>query len=439
MPWFRVSAAFTLLLSLAIPVVADDWPQWMGPQRDGIWREKGVLKALPKGGPTVKWRTPIQGGYAGPAVADGRVYVFDYVTDGNRNADDPGTATKLMGKERLLCLDAGTGMEVWKYEYDCPYSVSYPAGPRCTPTVSGGNVYILGAMGDLACLDAKTGKKAWSKNLPKDYNAKVPMWGYAGHPLVEGNKLFTLAGGEGSIAVCLDTATGKEIWRALSAEQIGYCPPTMIQAGGVAQLLIWHAEALNSLDPASGKVYWSLPLVPNYGMAIMSPRKQGDLVYVGGIDKKSMLVKLDATRPAATVAGYAKGVLAISPVNSTPLVDGDYIYGVDQDGKLHCAQLADGKRLWSTSVPVTGEDAANSGTAFLVKNGELFYLFNELGELIIARLSPKGYDEVSRAKILAPTSLAFGRDVVWSHPAFANRCMYARNDREIVCVSLEDK
>jgi outer membrane protein assembly factor BamB len=417
---------------------ADDWPQWLGPQRDSVWRETGIMKTFPKEGPPVKWRMPISGGYAGPAVAEGRVFVLDYDAAGDRNADDGGTRTKLTGKERILCFDATTGKQLWKHEYDCKYDISYPIGPRCTPTVSGGKVYALGAMGDLTCLAAGDGKVLWTKNLPREYQAEVPQWGYSGHPLVDGKQLYCFAGGDGSTVVALDKDTGKELWRSLSAP-IGYAPPVLVKAGGVQQLLIWHAEALNGLDPATGKVFWSIELKPDYGMSIMTPRKLGDYVFVGGVGGHGMLVKLAADKPAAEVAWRGKPNNAVYPVNSTPFLEDGYIYGVDQDSNLRCVKMEDGQRLWATLVPTVGAERDKSGTAFLVKNGDLFYLFNETGHLIIARLSPKGYDELARAKILEPTSKAFGRDVVWSHPAFANRCVYARNDKELVCVSLEAK
>jgi outer membrane protein assembly factor BamB len=137
-----------VLLIAALPLPAADWPQWMGPKRDAVWPEDGVLEAFPKGGPRVLWRTPVGGGYSGPAVVGDRVYVTDYVTDGDvlkENFD----RKKLAGKERVLCLDAKTGKGVWKHEYDKAYTISYPAGPRCTPTVDGDRVYALGAEGDL--------------------------------------------------------------------------------------------------------------------------------------------------------------------------------------------------------------------------------------------------------------------------------------------------
>ena len=170
------NGSFLLLLSLAVPCAkADDWPQWLGPQRDSIWREQGIMQTFPKGGPTVKWRAKVAWGYAGPAVQDGRVFLFDFDTAGDPNIDSGAGRTDLEGKERILCLDAATGKQHWKYEYACTYKLSYPAGTRCTPTISAGKVYALGAMGELTCLDAKSGKKIWSKNLPKEYMATMPL------------------------------------------------------------------------------------------------------------------------------------------------------------------------------------------------------------------------------------------------------------------------
>src|SRR5207244_3876391 len=134
----------------------------------------------------------------------------------------------------------------WKHEYPCAYRISFPAGPRCTPTVQDGKVYTLGAMGNLYCLDAADGKVLWSKDFPKEYQAPVPLWGFCGHPLVDGQKLFCVAGGPGSVAVALDKDTGKELWRSLTAKEQGYSAPTLIKAGGTRQLLIWDAAALHS-------------------------------------------------------------------------------------------------------------------------------------------------------------------------------------------------
>ncbi len=431
-------AVVALLVTTPASVRADDWPQWMGPNRDDVWRETGILDKFPVAGPKVVWRMPVGGGYAGPAVAGGRVFVSDFVPDNSAAVppNDPMKRPEIAGKERTLCFNAADGKLLWTHAYDCPYRISYPAGPRCTPTVDGERVYTVGAMGNLFCLEAATGNVVWSVDYKKDYGVKPPTWGFAGHPLVDGNKLICIVGGEGSVAVAFDKATGKELWRALSAKEPGYSSPTVIEAGGKRQLIIWHSEAVNSLDPETGKVWWSVPLVPDFGMAIMAPQKSGNYLYAAGIDKKGLLLKLSADRPAAEVVWRGTKDTAVYPVNSTPLLEDGYIYGVCTESQLRCVKLETGERIWDTMVPTLGSKRGRSGTAFLVKNGDRHFLFNETGHLIIARLSPKGYEELGRVKLLEPTGSAFGRDVVWSHPAFAGKCVFARNDKEIVCVSL---
>lgn len=429
--------ALLVALLCLVAVRADDWPQWMGPKRDAVWRETGILEKFPEGGPRVLWRTPIKGGYAGPAVADGRVFVLDFDTAGDVKAGSkPMGKPMLKGTERVLCLDAKTGKELWKHEYDATYQVQYPAGPRCTPTVDGERVYTLGTMGDLLCLEVKTGKVVWSKNAVKDFGAKVPIWGFTSHPLVDGKKLFVTAGGKDGVAVALDKATGKVLWQAVKADEPGYAPPTIIEAGGKRQLLVWPPKSIHSLDPETGKEHWSYELEPAYGMSIMAPRQLGDYLFAGGIGWKSALLKLDREKPGVTEVWTGTKTTSISPVNMTPFLEDGMIYGVDQPGELRGVDLLTGKRLWQTYNPTTGARNASSGTGFLVKNGDRFFIFGETGRLTIARLSRKGYEEIDRAQILEPTSFTFGRNVVWSHPAFANQSMYARNDREIVRVSL---
>src|SRR6478672_6350552 len=232
----------TLLICnlLAAVVVADDWPQWLGPTRDDAWKETGIIEKFPDGGPKILWRVPLAGGYSGPAVAAGKVYVTDFVRTSGDGKNDPNSRADLTGRERVLCLRATDGKELWKHDYNCTYKISYPSGPRTTPAIAGGKVYTLGAEGDLLCLDAETGKPQWSKNLKQEYHTESPNWGFCGHPLVAGDKLYCLVGGQGSVAVCFDRHSGREIWRALaSPSDSGYCPPKIINAGGKKQLLIW--------------------------------------------------------------------------------------------------------------------------------------------------------------------------------------------------------
>jgi len=429
------SVAWALSLMVGI-ARADDWPQWLGPNRDSVWRETGIIETFPPDGPPVLWRAPIAGGYTGPAVADGRVYLMDYVTEGDRTGD-PNSRSSLQGEERVLCFSATDGQLLWKHAYQRPYEISYPAGPRATPTVDDGRVYTLGAEGDLLCLNAKDGTVVWSRHFPSDYGAETPLWGCCSHPLIVGDKLFCIVGGPGSIAVAFDKHSGKELWRALTAKETGYSAPTLIHVDGQPQLVIWHAESVNGLDPETGRLLWSVPLDPNYAMSIVTPRQLGRYLFVGGIVNKSALLRLSSSPPAADVVWRGKRELGIGPVMVTPMLEDEYLYGVDGKGELRCVELATGEQLWTNYSAATGGDrGAHSACAFLVKQGDRFFLASETGELIIARLSPEKYTEISRAKIIEPTGTAFGRSVWWSHPAFANRSVYARNDKELICVSL---
>jgi outer membrane protein assembly factor BamB len=429
---------------VALPVRADDWPQWLGPKRDSVWRETGLLEKFAANGPKVLWRVPIDGGFSGPAVADGKVFVTDYVTTNeNRWKPDSGKRDRLEGHERTLCIRASDGKVLWKQEFDCAYAVSYASGPRCTPTVAGGKVFTLGAMGDLRCLDVNDGHVVWAKDLKKEYHIECPLWGFSGHPLVDGQKLFVTVGGDGSVLVAFDKDTGKELWRALSAREPGYCPPSIIEAGGVRQLVLWTPDGISSVDPETGKVFWSFPLEPQYFMSIMAPKKWHEYLFAGGIGFKAAMLKLAPDRPAVTEVWQGTKSTAVYPVNGSTFIEDGIIYAVDQPGALRAVKVETGERLWESYKPVVGHDLPadtriNSGTAFLVKNQDRFFIFAETGELIIAKLNPKGYEEVSRAKILEPTFPLpqFNRTVVWSHPAFANKCVYARNDKELICVSL---
>lgn len=429
------------LLTLAFSAHADDWPQWLGPQRDSVWRETGIVDKFPAEGPKVRWRTPIGGGYSGPAVADGRVYLLDrQLAKDAKNPANAFSRGEIPGTERVLCLNEADGKILWAHEYDCPYTVSYAAGPRTTPTVSGGKVYALGAEGNLCCLDATTGKEIWARDFKKDFNIKTPMWGFAGHPLVDGQKLICLVGGEGSVAVAFDKDTGQELWRALSATEPGYAPPTIVEAGGRRQLILWDPQALNSLDPETGKVFWSEPGKANAGMTIATPRQLGDLLFVTSFYNGSVMMRLDPKEPAATKIWQSrkpseKDTDALHTVMSTPFLEDGYIYGTCSYGQLRCLKADTGDRVWETFAATT-EKSVRWGNAFLVKNADRFFLFNEKGDLIIAHLTPKGYEEISRTHLLDPINRDPGRPVVWSHPAFANRSVYARNDQEIVCASL---
>ncbi len=427
-----------LVLLLMAASLADDWPQWLGTNRDSVWREDGIVERFPDEGLRAAWRTPVGIGYAGPAVQGGRVYLMDYIRQTGEIKNNPSAKDTLTGQERILCLDAGTGAVLWTHKYDRPYHFSFAGGPRCTPTVAGNKVYALGAEGNLWCLDAETGRVVWNADFVKDFGAATPLWGVASHPLVDGDLLLCVVGGKGSVAVAFEKDTGRKVWSALSASEQGYCPPTIIEHGGARQLLIWHGDSLNSLNPRTGALYWSLPVKPRFGMAIAAPRKLGSRLFASAYGEAAMLALGDSS-PGANILWRAQPADGLFSANCTPLFEGDTIYGCDvETGALMAVRSSDGKRLWQTLVPTSGGQRRDRyATAFLVKHGNRFVLLSETGDLILANLSPEGYEEISRAHLLDPTNQTFGRPVVWSHPAFASRCVYARNDKELVCVSLE--
>ncbi len=431
----KLSLLSGMLILFTIPLYAEDWPQWMGADRDNIWKEKGIIEKFPPQGPKVIWKAAVAGGYAGPSVANGRVFLTDYVTSDNVKVSNF-DRKEFSGKERVLCLDEATGKLLWKHEYFVKYSISYPAGPRCTPNVHRGKVYTLGAEGHLFCFDAKSGKVLWSKHFPEDYETKTPLWGYAAHPLIDGNRLICIVGGKGSHAVAFDIDTGKEIWRTITTSTQGYAPPVIMEIAGVRQLILFHPEAVASVNPQTGRVYWSEKYSATNGSTIMTPVRSGNLLYAGGFSKKNILIELSEERPAAKTLWKDKPRAAIAAINVQPFVIGQTVYGFDQNGYLYAMEMASGERIWQSTEPIDSKRPLSSATAFIIKNGDRFWLFNERGELLIAKLSRKGYEEIDRVKVIKQTNTAFGRDVVWSPPAWANRKVFLRNDEECLCIDL---
>lgn len=422
-------------------LAADDWPQWMGPTRDGVYREDGLIRSIPADGLPIKWRVPIAAGYAGPAVQGDRVFVADYLRRSGEVVNDPGQRAELQGQERVHCLDAKTGETLWQHAYERPYSISYPNGPRCTPTVDEDRVYFLGSEGDLLCLQVDDGQVVWQRSFTKDFGAPVPIWGFASHPLVEGDLLICMVGGEGQTVVAFDKHTGEVRWKGLDASEVGYCPPVIVEAGGVRQLVVWHADALVSLNPADGQPYWSVDLKPSYGMSVSRPQREGDRLYASGIHSTSVMLQLKQDEPDVTELWRGERNHAVYTCNSTPLMDGGVIFGADcHKGSLIAADVQTGKRLWDTFQFTQPEQRrfVKQGTVFLTRlaGTDRYLLFSETGDLILATLTADGYEEHGRFHVVEPTNTAMGRQVVWSHPAYAGRTAFIRNDKEIVAVDL---
>jgi len=437
----RIAVLLLLPIAFSNIVRADDWPQWLGPKRDGIWKEEGIIEKFPQGGPKVLWRAKIGSGYAGPAVSNGRVFLMDRVLSAGAKAGGrPGKRGVIPGKERVSCLNESDGKLIWQHEYDSEYTVSYPAGPRATPTVDGDRVYTLGAEGNLFCLSAKDGSVQWQKDFKKEYGVKTPVWGFAAAPLVYRDMVICLVRGDGSTVIAYNKKTGMEVWRALSAKEPGYCPPTLIEHGGKEQLVIWHPEAMNSLDPTTGKIFWSIPWKLRSGLSIPTPRLHGDYLFFTAFYNGSTMLKLKSNQSAPEVIWQTekeseKRTTHLNSIISTPYLVGNHIYGVCSYGEFRCLEQETGKRVWESFEP--GRKARWSNV-FLTPNKDRWFLFNESGDLIIAKLSPEGYEEIDRAHIIeANGSDLRQRSIVWTHPAYANGNCYVRNDSEIICISLK--
>ena len=424
-------AAITCLVLSSLPLNAEDWPQWGGVQRDIVWREAGVVEKLPAGELPRVWSAPIGAGYAGPAVADGRVFVTDRLAEQNL--------------ERVLAFDAADGKPIWKHEYEAPYGISYPLGPRTTPTVDGKLIYTLGAVGHLFCLNAETGDVVWSKYLPDAVGTKLPTWGLAAAPLIDGEQVIVLAGGEnGALVVSFDKRTGDERWRALDDPEVGYCPPVIMEFGGKRQLIIWHASHVSSLDPTDGKVLWEVLFPLQAALCVATPRQLGNRLFVTSFYEGPMMIDLGAggvTPKVLWTTAPGNNDLKNDSIHSimpTPIVTEDFIYGISSYGQLRCLKTDTGEMVWETL------DATGKGrwwNAFLIPHGEMsgerVYIANEQGELITAELSGEGYREISRAKLIEPLQPIQRRMTVWSHPAFALQSVFARNDQELIRVDLD--
>ena len=209
---------------------ADDWPQWRGIDRLGVWAEGDIIERFPADGLKVKWRVPISGGFSGPVVADGRVFVTDFALLSETRVMD--------GTERILALDEHTGELLWTHDWLAPYRnlmASYATGPRASPAVEGNRVYAVGAAGMILCLDAGTGEVLWQIDATAKYGTTVPVWGVSGSPLVDGDRVIYIVGGEpDALVMAFDKMTGEEVWRSLPVvSEMGYAQPVIYHAGGV--------------------------------------------------------------------------------------------------------------------------------------------------------------------------------------------------------------
>ncbi|MHC4336710.1 MAG: outer membrane protein assembly factor BamB family protein [Planctomycetota bacterium] len=431
----RITTPKALVLVLIAAVLfsaetcAEDWPQWRGPNRDGVWHEKGVVQKFDSPQLQPRWRAKIENGYSGPTVANGRVYVTDRMT----------APTQL---ERVHCFDTMTGQPIWSRSYECVYKdIGYRNGPRASVTIDSNRAYSLGTMGHLYCFDAAKGSIIWNKDLYTEYKIRMPIWGIAVAPLIEKDLVIVQVGGsDNACIIAFDKSTGKEKWRALN-DKASYSPPIVIKQAGKRVLVCWTAEHVVGLDPNSGRLYWQQPFASI--QSVTTPVVHRNFLFVSSFFEGSLLLKLHTDKLTVSPVWQRKGqnvkeTDSLHCCISTPVLQGDYIYGVDSYGELRCLDLHTGDRIWENLDAVPKARWAN---IHMVRNQDNIWMFNERGELIISKLSPKGFHEISRTKIINPTRGQLDKrgGVCWSHPAFAYKHVYIRNDEELLCMDLSAK
>ena len=423
--YFLASVAAVFLL--ANDALAQDWPQWRGIDRDGVI-EKPIT---PTDKPTLDWTAKIAGGYSGPTVSGGKVYVMDRVTEPNQI-------------ERVHCFDQATGENVWTHQYNAIYrGIGYPTGPRASVAIQDGKAYSIGSMGHAFCFDAENGDVLWQIDFNEQYkivaNKRMPIWGISGSPLIVGsNVVFHVGGSEGACIVAIDRETGKETWRALD-DRAQYSAPVMMEHNSMKSIVCWTGDSIAALDPESGSVQWRFEFKPrNMPIGIATPLIKDGHIFVTSFYDGSLMLKVNddgkgVTKVWAAVGPNEKQTKSLQSIISTPIWLGDHIYGVDSYGELRCLEAKTGNRVWENLDAVP---KARWSTIHFVRNGkdgDTVWMFNERGEILLGKLSPSGFEELSRHQIIDPTlgQLRHREGVCWTHPAFAGQSIIVRNDEEI--------
>ena len=433
------------LMIAATGVRADDWPEWRGKGRLGVWNETGILDTFPADGLKVRWRAPIGAGFAGPVIAGGRVFVPDF-----------SPTRGMVGVERVVAFDEETGEVLWTQEWEADYRGVSRLSATASPSVDGDRVYVQGTAGKLLCLDVETGRIIWQKDYRTDFGVKPEQWpwyyGFTSAPLVDGPRLVTVVGiDRHAMLVAFDKLTGEEIWRGPSHSDAitpdwgpGTGWPMIINAAGRRQLIFWHPLAVVSLDPATGETYWEKAYTVYGDVTVSGPVQNGSQLLVTSPYNGPLMFRLDEDKPEANLLwkGTSDSELTTDKLHgwiSVPVIYDGYIYGVGSYGQFRCLDATTGERMWETQDVLAGE-RARWAQAYIVRHGDRAFINSDRGELVMVRLSPDGYQEISRTELIKPTWPPHNRrelrSVNWVHPAYANKHICIRNDEEVLCASL---
>jgi outer membrane protein assembly factor BamB len=394
-------------LGLLSTTQAGDWPRFRGSAANGVSSEKDWLGAWPGGQPRQVWKGSIGAGFSAPVVAGGRVYA----TGHNGRKDD--------GEDRVVCLDAGTGKELWRHVYAQPLADHYyEGGTSATPTLDGDRLYTLAKSGLVHCLDAATGAVVWKTELATGIGAKVPEWGFAGAPHVHGNQVILNAGDAG---IALDKATGKTTWIHGKGPS-GYGSPVPFSAGGKEALALFGFQHVIAVDPTTGRELWRHPWKTKYDVNAADPVVAGDLMFLSsGYGTGGTTIRFTASSASEVWKNKAIRAHMQAPV----VLDG-FLYAIDGDGgsgdsRLKCVELATGRLAWESPKAETGVLSAADGKILWVTGR---------GELVVLKANPAKYEEVVRAQVTG------GK--VWTAPVLSNGRLYVRNWKgDLLCLDVK--
>jgi outer membrane protein assembly factor BamB len=404
----------TVLLLFSGIASAGDWPQWLGPRRDGSSPEKvSPWKESPK----VLWRHPAGEGNGAPVVAAGKVYLFAKVKDKE--------------EEEVIALDAKTGKDVWRTAYPRGSIVTlFGAGPRSTPVVADGRIITYGITGLLTCFDAEKGSQTWQVDTTKEFAPAKLTFGASCSPLLVGRNVLVNVGGEGASVVAFDSTTGTVAWKSQD-DPASYSSPIHIRQGTADEVVFLTGKRLLGLNPADGGLFWEFPLKDEFAESSTTPQLMGDMLIASSITFGSAGLKLEMQN-GKPVAKRAWKNPKLTCYFSTPVAVGkDHFYmvtgsnpiAIKHEATLRCVETATGKEVWS-KTPV-GEYHAS-----LLRTGDEKLLFlDDAGNLMLLEPNVKEYKELARTKVCGKT---------WAHPALSDGRLYVRDDKELICLQMSE-
>jgi outer membrane protein assembly factor BamB len=418
--FMRRAVAFFIcgfLVLLTLPVMADNWPQWRGPQRDGISHEIGLLGEWPKEGPKLLWKSGETGsGYSTPAVVNDRLYLM-----GNQGLED----------EFVEALDVRDGKRIWSTRIgnvgNPKQQPNFPAA-RSTPTVDGDFIYAFSSDGDLACLDLKTGSARWKKSLRGDFGGKPGEWAYAESPLIDGETLVCAPGGTEATVVALKKSTGDLIWKCALPEgdDAAFSSAIVVDTGGVREYVRLLTKGLVGIEATTGRLLWRYGKpISRYGANIQTPLASGEYVYSSATGTGGGLVKLkvqDKQVSAEEVYFDAKYPTAIGGVVKV----GDYLYGTTGDAML-CSEFTTGEIKW--------KERALGAASLCYADGHL-YVHGENGEVGLVEATPDGYREKGRFSPNDQPAHPNTMEKAWAYPVVAEGRLYIRDNGAMWCYSV---